>query len=329
MAAITGGIATTFEAPNYVGELYNISPMDTPFLAMMGGLAAQGGSLGEMTTSTTFQWQEEDLRDPETDRQRLEGADAPAAEGRKRTNVTNVVEIHQEAITTTYTKQAAIGQFSGANITGTNPVTDEHAHQVSLALKAKARDVEKTFITGTYQSPSDNSTPRQTRGLLAAITTNATAAGAASLTDKMLLDTMQAIFDAGGIQETETRTIMAPPVQKRWLTKRFVTDRGFEETQRTVGGVRVSTILTDFGECNVVVNRWMPTDTIAIVSMEDCTPVYLLIPGKGFLFVEPLARTGATYKDQLYGEVGLKYGNERKHGKITGLATTAPPAIGS
>ena len=329
MAAITGGIANTFEAPNYVGPLYGISPEDTPFLSMMGGLAMRGGSLGEMTTSTTFQWQEWDLRDPESDRQRLEGADAPAAEGRKRANVTNVVEIHQEAITTTYTRQAAIGQFSGANITGSNPVTDEHTWQVDKALRAKARDIEYTFIRGTFQSPADNSTPRQTRGILAAITTNVTAGGSDSLDDKEVLDTMQDIYDAGGIMETETRVMMVPPVQKRWITSLFISDRGYEEQSRTVGGVAVTRVMTDFGSVNVVVNRWMPTDTIAILSMEEITPVYLLIPGKGFLFVEPLAKTGATYKDQLYGELGLKYGNERKHGKITGLATTAPPVYGS
>jgi hypothetical protein len=47
------------------------------------------------------------------------------------------------------------------------------------------------------------------------------------------------------------------------------------------------------------------------------------IPGKGHFFAEPLAKTGASEKVQVYGEIGLRYGNERKHGKIVEAATGA------
>jgi hypothetical protein len=57
-----------------------------------------------------------------------------------------------------------------------------------------------------------------------------------------------------------------------------------------------------------------------VVSLGECSPVYLEVPGKGHFFAEPLAKTGAYEKVQLYGEVGLAYGNERMHGKITGLS---------
>ena len=43
----------------------------------------------------------------------------------------------------------------------------------------------------------------------------------------------------------------------------------------------------------------------------ECKPVYLEVPGKGHFFAEPLAKTGASDEVQLYGEVGLAYGNER------------------
>jgi hypothetical protein len=71
----------------------------------------------------------------------------------------------------------------------------------------------------------------------------------------------------------------------------------------------------------VMVDRYMPNDTLAFVSLEDCAPMFLQIPDKGFLFLEPLAKTGAAENYQIYGEVGLGIGNELKHGKITGLAT--------
>jgi len=42
----------------------------------------------------------------------------------------------------------------------------------------------------------------------------------------------------------------------------------------------------------------MPADTIAFVSLEDCAPVMLEIPGKGFLFVEQLAKVGSSERAQ-------------------------------
>ena len=32
--------------------------------------------------------------------------------------------------------------------------------------------------------------------------------------------------------------------------------------------------------------------------------------------MEPLSKTGAADKYQIYGEIGLKYGNQRKHGRL-------------
>ena len=39
----------------------------------------------------------------------------------------------------------------------------------------------------------------------------------------------------------------------------------------------------------------------------------------GLMAAEELAKTGASDKYQLYGEIGLEYGNERKHACIYNL----------
>lgn len=321
MAGITGQ-GTTFNLPNYVGELFAVSPTDTPFLSSIGGLSG-----GESTTSTLFQWQGYDLRDAADDRQRVEGAAAPSAESRVRFNVNNVLEIHQEAVEISYTKLAATGQFHSttgghpgqAGISGPNPVMDEYEWQVRQNLIQVARDIEKSFISGTFHNPGTNATARRTRGILEAITTNVIAAAGATLDKDTVIDLLQAVWEAGGIQVSETAALMCNGFQKRQLTKIFVTDANYQEMTRNVGGVAVTTIITDFGMLNVMLNRYMPTDTIAVVSLEQCAPVFMNVPGKGFLFVEPLATVGAAQKGQLYGEIGLKYGNEKAHGKITGL----------
>jgi len=395
---------TTYSIINYEGELYNLTPEDTPFLSAIGGLNG-----GKRINSVFWTWQTETNRAADKYRQRLEGADAPAASQRTRSVARNVVEIHQETVETSYTKQAAYGQVGSSGSsntatiagTGSNPVLDEHAHQTKLAIKAKARDIEQGFVSGLYNEPTDNNTARRTRGLIQATATNVTDAGtivgngastiatngditetshglsvgdivtarglgtgaigvledhqqywvkttadadtftlsatsggatitfagtgtadfyeADALTETHVLDTMELAWANGGLMESETRTIMCNAPLRRKLTKLFITDKGYIEGTRNVGGVSLSTIQTDFGVCNIILSRYVPTGCMMFVSLEECQPVFLDIPGKGHFFVEPLARTGAAVKDQLYGEVGLQYGSEIKHAKILGV----------
>ncbi|PSK96693.1 hypothetical protein CLV30_12575 [Haloactinopolyspora alba] len=401
MAGIAGQ-GTTFNLPNYVGELFAVTPTDTPFLSSIGGLTG-----GESAASVLFQWTGYDLRNADKNRQRTEGANAPTPENRTRFNVTNVVEVHQESVDISYTKLAATGQFNstGSNhpgavgVAGSNPVLDEMDWQVRQALVQIARDIEKGFIGGTFQNPSDNSQPRKTRGILQATQTNASdqaeliggggatiatdgtvtetnsltedaavsaraltggavgvldddhlyyavnvsgtsfqlatkpggapitfgSSGGAdfyktvALTEPFVLDLLQDVWDNGGIMEQETATLMANSTLKRALTKIFVTDKNYQEQTRNVGGVAVQTIETDFGTLNIMLNRYMPSGALEVVSLEECAPVFLPIPGKGFLFQEPLAKDGAAEREQIYGEVGLKYGNEKAHGKLLGI----------
>lgn len=329
---MAGGIVAagnSFNLPNFVGELFAISREDTPFLSAIGGLTG-----GEETMSTLFQWTTYDLRDPEDDRQAVEGANAPTPEARVRGNVTNVVEIHHEAVEISYTKQAAVGEFASTGsakansvgLAGGNAVQNELDWQVAQSLKQVARDINASFITGEFANPSSN-TARATRGLLEAISTNVIATGGADLSatgQELLLDLMQEIWDNGGIREGETRTLLTNSTQKRRITKYFKSqDYEVVPASRNIGGVNVTTVETDFGTLNIMLEPAMPQDEIAVVSLGECAPVFLQIPGKGFLFVEDLAKVGSADRKQIYGEVGLKYGLESHHGKLTGLDTGA------
>ena len=53
-----------------------------------------------------------------------------------------------------------------------NVAQDELSWQLQQSFKQVARDVEKSFIQGTYLLPPDNGQARRTRGLLQAINTN-------------------------------------------------------------------------------------------------------------------------------------------------------------
>lgn len=327
-------MGTTANLPNYVGELFSITPQDTPFLSAIGGLTG-----GESVKTTRFGWQDYSLRAPESNRQRLEGANAPAAEYVPRNGFYNVVEIHHERVTVSYTKQAAVNLIDhagqGGGVEGSNPVTNELQWQIDKALTNIARDLEVTFLYGTFNDPADGTAAtRSTRGLAEAIATNHVVAadedgtGTGGGPDTIALDmddindVAQMAWDNGGLAQGDSATIMLGSVQKRALTRAAV-DAGLAPPQsRDVAGVHVTTVETDFGVFNVMLNRHVNNSDLFVVSLEECAPVFLQIPGKGFLFVEPLAKTGSAEDHQIYGEVGLRFGNELKHGRISGLPTS-------
>lgn len=313
------GQGNTYNLPNFVGPLFAISPEDTPLLSAIGGLTG-----GESINAPLFTWQNYDLRDADDGRQRLEGADAPEGESRVRFNTSNVTEIHQEAVELSYTKQGAAGLRSTdgmpmVQVGFTTIPADELLWQVSQQLKQIARDVEKTFITGKYNNPPDNQSARRTRGLLEAITTNVmtTDKTAKTLDRETILNLMEKAWQNGGIQESETRTVIVNSTLKRALTRVFITDAKYQEQTRNVGGVDLQTIETDFGRLNIMLDRYMPKDKMIVASLEQMAPCFMPIPNKGHFFVEPLAKTGASDKVQIYGEIGLKYGNERTHAVLT------------
>jgi Family of unknown function (DUF5309) len=403
MSGLTA-LGTTFNLPNFTGILYQLTPSDTPFFSAIGGLTG-----GKATTGKSFEWSNYDLRDAGQN-VALEGQDAPPDQVRIRGTANNVTQIHHETTGVSYTKQAATGDVAGLNTAGkVNQVMDELDWQVQQFLKIMVRDIEYSFIRGIYQNPSDNLTPRMTRGILQAITTNVVSGGTAvpggvgatatagtdliaaaghglaagdqvqlssitgaaplnanttyyvsanglvagafkvsttpggapvditadgtvtvtkrgAVSRNMINSLLQQAYVNGGLMDTATATLLVPPQQKSALTDQYITGTGYgsrQETTRDVGGVSVSTIISDFGTLNVMLDRHMPADTIAVVSLEQCAPVYLEIPGKGHFFAEPLAKTGAKDRVQLYGEVGLSYGNERTHAKITGLSIPA------
>ncbi|MEU5442761.1 SU10 major capsid protein [Streptomyces griseofuscus] len=317
MAAVTGQ-GTTYNLPNYHGDLYKVTPTETPFLAAIGGLSG-----GKRTKSVEFEWQTVDRRSSTANNSVVEGNPAPTGVARARSNVSNVVEIHQSAVEVSYSRQAATGMYSGINIgSDDNPVNDELTTQITAELEAMAVDIEMSFLTGTYAKPANNSTARKTRGLLTAITSNVNAnGGTGRALSKAIVDAhLSTMYGNGARLPQDTTVFMTGPGQKVALSNLYGTGSLNQPTMtRNIGGVAVDTLVTDFGTFGVMLNRWMPAGQIAVVDLSVCAPVWLEIPGKGLLFAEPLAKSGASEKWQLYGEVGLEYGPESYHGLIKDL----------
>ena len=312
MGASTG-LGDSYDLPNFVGELFNITPNDTPFLSAIGGMTG-----GKSVTSKQFTWQ---TVDNATAAQTVvaEGADATFAE-RSRSEVTNVTQIMQYGVQVSYTKQAAVGNLNGESIIGNQPVQDELSFQLDMAMKRAARDIEFSFLRGSFVADTNVGTARKTRGMLSAIATNEVAGGNAALDQAKVNALMKAMADSGA--PFEQPVIMANAFQKQKLSSIYSSALALAPRDRNYGGVNINTIETDFGEVGIVYSRHLPAEDLICVDLAYCKPVFLDIPGKGHFFAEPLAQTGSATKFQIYGEVGLEYGPEQFHGKITSLATS-------
>lgn len=318
MAIITG-IGTTWNLPNYAGELFTAAPTATPLLSMIGGLS--GG-----ITTTNAEFPTAQLFDyPDAEQPGISeaaSATAPTARHIERNQETNVVQIHQDTTDLTYHKLANTGRMAGLNTAGQTPnPAGELAWQIQHSLLVPAaRNIEYSFIAGRYQLATGVSVPNKTRGMLQLCEdgTNIAAAGA-ELTFDMLQSLYQEMADNGAY--FENMVMFVPAKLKQKISSIYASLPGGNlPASRNEGGINITDIETDFTKIGVVWNRFMPNGTILLCDIAYMAPVFLEVPGKGVFFVEELAKVGASEKRQLYGEVGLDHGPAFLHGSITGLA---------
>jgi hypothetical protein len=301
---------------NYLGQLYLIGANQTPFLNMIGGIT--GG--GKISNSFNF---------PIAQPWALRAADQATGVKSEASSITDVTEItysRTQQFNTcqimkypygvSFAKQSTFGEIAGLGIAGQNqPVTDELSFQRAAALKQAAIDLEFSFLQGAYVAQNLASTVAKTQGIIAATDTNKIAAGTADLT-KALIDELVRTMSGNGSQFTNM-VCFCNAFQKQAISDLY----GYAPEDRNVGGVNIKQIETDFCMMGVVWAPQMPTDTILIADMSVCSPVFCPYDGQVIADV-PVATTTAKKGGFLYMQVGLDYGPEEYHGKITGLTTS-------
>ena len=316
------GIGTTWNLPNYAGELFTADPTQTPLLSMIGGLTG-GKQTDNFEFATAVLYDYPEASQPEISESA--SATAPSASHIARTQESNVVQIHQEVIDLTYAKQSNSGRMSGLNTAGQQPnPNDEKAFQVQHKLIKIARDVEHSFISGTFQKSTGPDVANKTRGMMELCTSEASAsiAAADAALSKALLDQLFREMAQNGAY-FNNMVLFCGARQKQAISEIYASQFGANlPATRNVGGVNITEIETDFFKMGVTWNRFMPEDAILIADVAHLAPVFQAVPGKGVLFEEPLAKVGASDKIQIYGQIGLAHGPAFLHGAITGLATS-------
>lgn len=309
--------ATSFGVLNYSGMLFNHGNTRTPFSTLIG--ARQ-----KVTDHVEFAMGQEFTSGGGTQPAISESASltAPDATVVTRTQGTNVTQIFHESVGISYGKMSNMGTLSGLNVANqqANPM-NELDFQVAAKMAKIGQDIEYTFLNGVYNKATTDATINKTRGLATAITTNVIDADGAALGLWDVAEAMKLIDDnnapvAGTVLlcDAVTKFQLNADAQQNGLT---IVDSG-----RTINGINISTLVTPLGEIGILVCQKIAAGTAIVANVPYISPVHQPVPGKGNFFLEELAKVGAGQKYQIFGQVGLDYGAEWIHAKITDIATT-------
>ena len=219
-----------------------------------------------------------------------------------------------------------MGTLSGLNVANqqANPI-NELDFQVAAKMQKVNRDIEFTFIQGTFNKATSDATINKTRGLVEAITTNTKAMSSKPLGLWDIADMVKKIYGANAPTDglclwcdaTTLFQVNADAVQNGLTVV---------PAAREINGIALSSVVTPIGVVYLYLGECLPAGTALLLNLNVIAPVYQPVPGKGNFFLEPLAKTGAGEKYQLFGQIGLDHGPEWYHGKFTDIAQsfTAP-----
>ena len=315
---------TTTATSNYRGELYLIGANQTPFLNMAGGL-----NDGKRSASFSFPMAQTYALNDATQNVQTETASIAAGtpETYTRSEKTNTAQIMKYDAAVSFKKQSQYGLMSGINTNDGNPVNDELLFQKSAGLRQMAKDLEFSFLQGTYVDGAAVGTAAQTRGIIEGTTSNNITAGSVDLSKALIDELLRTMAASGAI--FENCVIFVNAFQKQAITNIY----GYAPTDRNIGGVDVRQLETDFANISIVYAPQMPAGNVQIAEMSAVNPVFVPVMFNGEEFVTdmsagsdvlwvPTAVTTAAKGGFYYTQVGLDYGPQEYHGKITGLTTS-------
>ena len=310
--------ATSFGVLNYSGMLFNRGNTRTPLSSIIGGRAKTTNHV-EFVTGQEYTGGGAGSQPGISEIASLTAPDASIVTRQQKTNVT---QIFQESVGISYAKESNMGTLAGVNIANqsANPV-NELDFQVAVKMQKVARDIEYTFINGIYNKADSDATINKTRGLVSAITSNVTAMKGKALGLWDIAEMLKKVYESNA--PTQNLVLWCDAITMFQINADAV-NNGLTviPASREINGIALSSVVTPLGVVYLYLGECLPAGTALLLNLDVIAPVYQPVPGKGNFFLEPLAKTGAGEKFQLFGQLGLDHGPEWYHGKFTGIATT-------
>ena len=305
--------------------IYNISPMDTPFLNGCGRGSAD---------NTLFEWQTDELKTAASNMQ-IEGNDYTSTAATEPRRLSNYTQISATQVQSSGTAEAV--DFAGRKST--------QAYQLAKRAKEMKRDMEYMLLEGTVKSAGSSGAARNTAAFSTWIGTNdvATTNVVAASTGGGLTNNGSTTFPdgtteagTGGADTAITIALVNNVVERIWnlggTPDTILCDSTVKGTisSSTVGGAvvaepranhsgsgpitavnAVDVLVTDFGTFKVVPDRHIPATQVDFVDF-DLWSVDYLRPFR----TETLAKSGDSVKQLLIAEYGLRAKNGNGSGQL-------------
>lgn len=262
----------------------------------------------------------------------LEGANAPAATTYTPDQDDNVVQLFHETVKVTYLAGSEVGRMDPDGVLSIGSADQFHYSgldqtQLAMQLRKIARNFNYSALNGTFANPANPLADAvRMRGIIPAITTNVlpadTAPATAPLTKTLVEGLYRLMIENSGVQPESGLVALMAPVQLEAFNAAYETQ--FRQgTDRMIGGLMTREVYTAFGVIRVpsvgAYDLDIPSDTFVLLNPEPLRGRYLPVKGETIL-VEPLAKVGSSEDWQIYGQLGIDYGAEWMHGKITDLS---------
>lgn len=279
-------VGTLFKNVSEAGktEVMQVTAVSTDTLTVVRGY---GSTTGEThTTGSTLQI----IAHPAQ-----EGQDAPADESKTRSKVTNYTQIFQKGINVSHTMRSVLQAG----------VADEYTFQVARRLMEVMRELDSSLVAGIKSASSGSDSVYRSMGGIIEFASQASGninSTSEALTLSVVNTMCKQIWDDGGAPNF----ILVGGKQKRAIS-------AFDQSARrsmydaTVAGYVVDKVITDLGYVlDVIVDPWMPDDTVII---GDINKVRVMPLRNSAMRAEDLAKTGAAFKGQIYGEYTAEFRN--------------------
>lgn len=233
-----------------------------------------------------------------------QGSDPGLARTAGTTNRFNYTQIFEEDVVVSATEQAT------AHITRAG----DPAQLIADHLEIIGTNMEKTLLFGRRSAPGAL-VPSTMAGLRATLSTNVYDKAGAALTETMLSDALQDLWNVGA----KAMVIVVNSIQKRRIDSFMDPFRMAGYTDTRFGSI-VSRYVSNFGDLDILMDRWMPTNEVLILNPSKIG--FGPLSGRS-LSVMKLPPPSKEYdKWQISGEYTAEVRLEKSHAWIKNLATT-------
>ena len=279
-------------------EIALTSPTDTPLTTLLMGRGAVVPA-----TDITVTWRERKLNETRGTL-KLEGAEAGDPIKSSRSTLSNLCQIIEKVSQVSGTAQALNPKGIGKSFEA----------EIADRLIETKRDLEWYFLNGTKAAGSET-VPRQMNGLVNLVNANNVVDATEGLTEALMLDAMQKMWDHGSQGEYFT---FVNAGTKRIINSLIKTDGNIrintEQGLNQVLGITVQKIESDFGTLNLVLDRHMDANTMLILDLDQVEIAEL----RGTFF-EMLPKSGDYFKGHILNESTIKLLNSYSGAKLINI----------